>query len=114
MIIVDEYCWKNGLNYDAVKTNEFPPLTHDLATLAKRTGLRTNKRDRAVLKALSQYSIWAGRHPTPRSADHFLTSAGPGDPNLQQTWQQYPLLYEKLSSLARRKMRARDRRPPPE
>lgn len=108
-VIVHEYCWKNGLNYDALKTKEFLPTIHDLVELSKRATLRTNKRDRAILKALSEYSIWAGRYPTPRSANDFLTLAGPGNPNLQETWQQYLLLYEKLDSLARRKMRARDR-----
>jgi hypothetical protein len=87
---------------DSRQSKEFLPKSHDLVDLAKRSKLLLNEADRALMKELTKYSIWAGRYPTPlRSAGYRLPAIFEHENN--PSWPLYEPLYEKLYKLAVRK-----------
>lgn len=47
---------------------EFKP-THDLVVLARTANLPTSKEENKILKILSEYVIWDGRYPIPKTPE---------------------------------------------
>lgn len=109
MVVVGNYCDKNGFKFDSKRAKDFLPLTHNLRELAKIAKLRINKVDRELLGGLSKYSIWSGRYPIPSESDSYdipavFENITSGKRPVQNTlWARYVLLYQKLDKLAVRK-----------
>ena len=53
------------------KDGEPDKNSHDLPALAKSAGVPVTDKQAGLLKLLSQYVIWAGRYPVPKSKDKY-------------------------------------------
>jgi hypothetical protein len=42
--------------------------SHNLTEIANIAGIRLNKKDNKILDVLSEFVVWDGRYPTPKSA----------------------------------------------
>jgi hypothetical protein len=111
MVIVGAHCDQHGYTLDARRADQFLPKTHDLSALVTQAQLRINKNDRALLRELRRYSIWAGRYPIPLHSDGYTgpalfeaVAAAPTPVAREHpTWPRFKTLYPKLFRLAVRK-----------
>lgn len=111
MVIVGAHYDQHGPTFDAHRADQFLPKTHDLCALVKQAQLRVNENDRALLRDLGRYSIWAGRYPIPLRSDGYTgpalfeaVAAAPAPVAREHpTWPRFKTLYPKLFRLAVRK-----------
>jgi hypothetical protein len=78
---------------------------HDLASLARSAGIRTNASDRKVLALLSMHVRWLGRYPTPKVADEFVRHMLDRSIPRGKEWDAYLSIREKLGKSVSRTFR---------
>lgn len=73
------YCMLWGLSFELLLKSvitskrgaEKIPQIHDLCGLADSAGVKLNGKERAVLKLLTKYTMWAGKYPVPKEIEEF-------------------------------------------
>jgi hypothetical protein len=111
MVIVGAYCDRHGIHPESRRAKEFLPTSHDLVALLKAANLRVNQGDRALLRDLCRYSLWAGRYPIPLDSNGFsgpalFEAVEPAPAEVARhhpIWPKFQALYPKLFRLAVRK-----------
>ena len=90
---------------------------HDLITLSRSAGIRTNATDRAILNVLSHHIRWLGRYPTPKEVGEYVRHNLDRAIPQPKEWDAYVTFRDKLGwSVSRAlkqfgKARARARQP---
>ena len=69
---------------------------HDLISLSRSAGLRTNATDRAILSVLSHHIRWLGRYPTPKEADEYVRHDLESSIPRAKEWDTYVAFRDKL------------------
>ena len=78
---------------------------HDLKSLARSAGIRTNAADRKILSLLSMHVRWLGRYPTPKAADEFVRHMLDRSIPRGKEWDAYLSIREKLGKSVSRAFR---------
>jgi hypothetical protein len=69
---------------------------HDLITLSRSAGVRTNAIDREILSLLSHHIRWLGRYPTPKEADEYVRHDLDNAIPRAKEWYAYVVFRDKL------------------
>lgn len=78
---------------------------HDLITLSRSAGVRTNAIDREILSQLSHHIRWLGRYPTPKAADEYVRHDLENAIPWAKEWDAYAVFRDKLGRSVSRAMK---------
>jgi hypothetical protein len=82
------------LSNDALK--KISSGAHDLVSISRSAGVRTNAIDREILGLLTHHIRWLGRYPTPRATDEYVRHELDNAIPRAKEWNAYVVLRDKL------------------